>query len=437
MTMYPVMLRVAGRRCLVVGGGRVALRKVEGLLGAGADVTVIAPEVDARIDALDVAVERRPYRRGDVAGYRLVITATDDAAVNAAVFDDAETVGVWVNSADDIEHCSFTLPAIHRDGAITVAVSTEGQSPAFAAWLRDRVRDALPVGLADVAAQIADERRAVHERGATTEGLDWRTRIDELVGEPASVGTVHLVGAGPGDPELLTVRAARLLAAADVVVHDALADTEALSLVPSHVERIDVGKRPGRPVPQELINDLLVQLAQRHRRVVRLKGGDPFLFGRGGEEALALQAAGVPFEVVPGITSAIAAPAAAGVPVTQRGMSASVTIVTGHRRFGDEDETDWEALARVGGTIVVLMGVAERGAIAQRLLDGGLSPDTPVTAVRYGTRPEQEVARTTLGALGDTPIEAPAAIVIGAVAGLDLSSDAIARATTSGWPPRA
>ena len=283
---------------------------------------------------------------------------------NAAVFDDAEAAGVWVNSADDIENCSFTLPAIHRDGAITVAVSTEGQSPAFAAWLRDRVRDALPVGLADVATQIANERRAVHERGETTEGLDWRTRIDELVDAPASVGTVHLVGAGPGDPELLTLRAARLLAAADVVVHDALADTEALSLVPSHVERIDVGKRPGRPVPQELINDLLVQLAQRHRCVVRLKGGDPFLFGRGGEEALALQAAGVAFEVVPGITSAIAAPAAAGVPVTQRGMSASVTIVTGHRRFGDEDETDWEALARVGGTIVVLMGVAERGAIA-------------------------------------------------------------------------
>ncbi len=155
--------------------------------------------------------------------------------------------------------------------------------------------------------------------------------------------------------------------------------------------------------------------------VIRLKGGDPFLFGRGGEEALALRAAGVAFDVVPGITSAFAAPAAAGVPVTQRGMSASVTVVTGHRRFGDEDETDWDALARVGGTIVVLMGVAERAAIAQRLIDGGLAPETPVTAVRFGTRPDQEVARTTLGALGDTPIDAPAAIVIGAVAGLDLA----------------
>jgi uroporphyrin-III C-methyltransferase len=273
----------------------------------------------------------------------------------------------------------------------------------------------------------------VQEAGESTEARDWRPRIEELAAGSSARGTVHLVGAGPGDPELLTLRAARLLAMADVVVHDALADSEVLALVPARVERIDVGKRPGRPVPQELINDLLVQLSARHRCVVRLKGGDPFLFGRGGEEALALQAAGVPFEVVPGITSAIAAPAAAGVPVTQRGVSASVTIVTGHRREGDEDETDWTALARVGGTIVVLMGVSERAAIARKLIGGGLSLDTPVVAVRFGTRPEQEVARTTLGALGDTPIEAPAAIVIGAVAGLDLSPTGFLGELTPLW----
>ena len=363
MTMYPVMLQVAGRRCLVVGGGRVALRKVEGLVAAGADVTVIASR------------DRRSYRgtrrcdhdRSGAPTTPVMSSASASSSrrpttrhVNARVFDDAEAAGIWVNSADDIDHCSFTLPAVHRDGAVTVAVATDGQSPAFAAWLRDRVRDALPIGVGEIAETLAAERRALHEAGATTEGLDWRARIDELAANAEPVGTVHLVGAGPGDPELLTLRAARLLAAADVVVHDALADTEVLALVPRHVERIDVGKRPGRPVPQELINDLLIQLAQKHACVVRLKGGDPFLFGRGGEEALALRAAGVPFEVVPGITSAFAAPAAAGVPVTQRGMSASVTVVTGHRRFGDEDETDWEALARVGGTIVVLMGVAER-----------------------------------------------------------------------------
>jgi uroporphyrin-III C-methyltransferase / precorrin-2 dehydrogenase / sirohydrochlorin ferrochelatase len=298
MTMYPVMLQVAGRRCLVVGGGRVALRKVEGLVGAGADVTVIAPAIDPRIAALGVALKNRPYRAGDVESFRLVITATDDPAVNGAVYDDAEATGVWVNSADDIEHCSFTLPAIHRDGAVTIAVSTEGQSPAFASWLRDRVRESLPIGLADAAQALAAERRALHDRGESTEGRDWTGLIESQMPE-RETGTVHLVGAGPGDPELLTLRAARLLAEADVVVHDALADVAVLDLVPSHVERIDVGKRPGRPVPQELINDLLIQLAQRHRVVVRLKGGDPFLFGRGGEEALALRAAGVAFDVLP------------------------------------------------------------------------------------------------------------------------------------------
>lgn len=422
MTPYPVMLTVEGRRCLVVGGGKVAARKVEGLVAAGADVTLIAPTVDPSITPLPVTIEQRTYRAGDAsAAFRLVITATDDPAVNAQVYAEAEAAGVWVNSADDPEHCSFTLPAIHRDGDVTIAIGTAGQSPAFAAWLRDRVRESLPAGLSDVVGQLAAERRAVQQAGESTEARDWRPRIEELAAGSSGQGTVHLVGAGPGDPELLTLRAARLLAMADVVVHDALADSEVLAFVPGHVERIDVGKRPGRPVPQELINDLLVQLSERHRCVVRLKGGDPFLFGRGGEEALALQAAGVPFEVVPGITSAIAVPASAGVPVTQRGVSASVTIVTGHRREGDEDETDWAALARVGGTIVVLMGVSERAAIARKLIAGGLSVDTPVVAVRFGTRPEQEVARTTLGALGETPIEAPAAIVIGAVAGLDLS----------------
>jgi uroporphyrin-III C-methyltransferase len=428
------MLTVEGRRCLVVGGGKIAARKVDGLVAAGADVTVIAPSVDPSISALPVTVEQRPYRPGDAsAGFRLVITATDDPDVNAQVYADAEAAGIWVNSADDPEHCSFTLPAIHRDGDVTVAIGTGGQSPAFAAWLRDRVRESLPAGLSDVVGQLAAERRAVQEAGESTEARDWRPRIEELAAGSSGRGTVHLVGAGPGDPELLTLRAARLLAMADVVVHDALADSEVLALVPARVERIDVGKRPGRPVPQELINDLLVQLSARHRCVVRLKGGDPFLFGRGGEEALALQAAGVPFEVVPGITSAIAAPAAAGVPVTQRGVSASVTIVTGHRREGDEDETDWTALARVGGTIVVLMGVSERAAIARKLIGGGLSLDTPVVAVRFGTRPEQEVARTTLGALGDTPIEAPAAIVIGAVAGLDLSPTGFLGELTPLW----
>jgi uroporphyrinogen III methyltransferase/synthase len=233
--------------------------------------------------------------------------------------------------------------------------------------------------------------------------------------------TVYLVGAGPGDPGLLTVRAAEVLAAAEVVVHDRLAEASLLDLAPPAARRIDVGKAPGGPIRQDRINDLLVSLAADHATVVRLKGGDPFVFGRGGEEALALAASGVDFEVVPGITSAVAVAAYAGVPVTHRGLSTSFTVVTGHRRDALDSETDWTALAAVGGTIVVLMGVSHRAEIARHLIAGGLAPQTPVAAVQWGTRPEQRTTRTTLAALGDAPVEPPATIVIGSVAGLDLA----------------
>jgi uroporphyrin-III C-methyltransferase len=231
------------------------------------------------------------------------------------------------------------------------------------------------------------------------------------------VAPVALVGAGPGDPELLTVRAARLIAAADVIVHDALVGDGVLALASPSAELIDVGKRPGRGIAQDLINVLLVRLANDGKRVVRLKGGDPFVFGRGGEEAVALAEVGVACEIVPGITSAIAAPAAAGVPVTYRGLSASFTVVTGHRQRG-ETPVNWAALARAGGTIVVLMGVAQRGAIASALLAGGMPADTPVAAVHRATTGEQAVVRCRLADLAAADVQSPATIVIGAVAGL-------------------
>ena len=234
--------------------------------------------------------------------------------------------------------------------------------------------------------------------------------------------TVHLVGAGPGDPELLTVRAARLVAAADVIVHDRLADTSILSLAKPGAEFIDVGKRPGAPTPQENINALLVHLGSQGIEVVRLKGGDPFVFGRGGEEAEALRAAEVPYTIVPGITSSVAVPAAAGIPVTHRGVSVGFTVVTGHRESGGAEEVAWEALAKTGTTIVVLMGVAYRASIAARLIAGGLDPSTPVAAIRWGTTPEQHTTRTTLGLLGSAELEAPCTIVIGAVAAFDFTS---------------
>lgn len=238
-------------------------------------------------------------------------------------------------------------------------------------------------------------------------------------------GVVYLVGAGPGDPGLLTLRGAELLGRADVVVHDRLSDAALLALARPEAELVDVGKQPDDRGDQRLINDLLVAKAKQGKNVVRLKGGDPFVFGRGGEEALALLAAGVPFEVVPGITSAIAAPASAGVPVTHRGLSRSFTVVAGHSRSVElppgDGGTDWEALAAVGGTIVVLMGAAHRDKWAARLMRGGLAASTPVMAVQWGTHSRQSVVRTTLGELAGAPMTPPVTFVVGQVAALDLS----------------
>jgi uroporphyrinogen III methyltransferase/synthase len=233
--------------------------------------------------------------------------------------------------------------------------------------------------------------------------------------------TVYLVGAGPGDPELLTVKGAEVLRRADVVVYDRLSVASLLDLAPPHAARISVGKAPGHPsVPQEEINALLVAHGRDGKEVVRLKGGDPFVFARGGEEAQALLDAGVAFEVVPGITSAVGVPAYAGIPVTYRGLATSFTVVTGHEDPWAATETDWGAVARVGGTIVILMGVATRAAIAERLMAGGLAPDTPVAAVRWGTKPEQRTVRTTLAQLGTVELEPPVTMVVGAVADLDV-----------------
>ena len=232
--------------------------------------------------------------------------------------------------------------------------------------------------------------------------------------------TVYLVGAGPGDPGLITVRGAELLRQAGVVVHDRLSDASLLDLAPPGAERIDVGKAPGGPVAQDQINALLVERGRAGQEVVRLKGGDPFVFGRGGEEAAVLLEAGVPFEVVPGITSAVAVPAYAGVPVTHRGLSTSFTVVTGHSRHSPDRDIDWASLARAGGTLVVLMGVAHRAELAAQLLAGGLPADTPVAAVRWGTRPNQQTVRTTLERLPDLVLEPPVTMVIGRVAALDL-----------------
>lgn len=235
-----------------------------------------------------------------------------------------------------------------------------------------------------------------------------------------SSGVVYLVGAGPGDPGLLTLRGRDLLSSADCVIYDYLADLSLLKYVPSDAEIIDVGKRPDRPMPQDEINEIILACAKRHERVVRLKGGDPMLFGRGGEEAMALVEHKIRFEVVPGVSSAIAVPAYAGIPVTHRGVSNTLTIVTGHRQGGGEGEMDFEALVRLGGTIVVLMGVAHRKAIAQGLIDAGMASNTPAASIQWGTKAAQKSWRGTVGELGEASISSPSTIVIGAVASFNL-----------------
>lgn len=235
--------------------------------------------------------------------------------------------------------------------------------------------------------------------------------------------TVHLVGAGPGDPELLTIRAARLLGSADVVVHDRLIGDGIMEMIAPWAERIDVGKDPnGHSVPQSVINELLVGYGRSDLLVVRLKGGDPFVFGRGGEEAIALAAAGIACEVVPGITSALAAPAAAGIPVTHRGLSSGFTVITGHQNPDNPQRLDWDAVARLGTTLVVLMGAARASQIRARLLEGGAPPDTPVAIVTRATWPDQSTARCVLSDLGNAAVENPSIIVIGPAAALELTS---------------
>ncbi len=235
--------------------------------------------------------------------------------------------------------------------------------------------------------------------------------------------TVALIGAGPGDPGLLTLRGAALLGEAEVIVHDRLIPPELLDLAPADAELIDVGKAPGASTPQREIIDTLIELGRSGRRVVRLKGGDPFVFGRGGEEAEALRRAGIEYEVVPGVSSAFAAPAAAGIPVTHRGMATSVTVVTGHVGDGSASgAVDWPSLGRAGGTLVILMGMSEREAIATALVASGREPDTPVAVVHWGTTARQTVVRTTLQQLASVDLPAPSVIVVGPVAALDLGS---------------
>ncbi|MFG1921476.1 uroporphyrinogen-III C-methyltransferase [Cryptosporangium sp. NPDC048952] len=393
---YPVGLRLTGRRVLIVGGGTVAQRRVPALLDAGAHIVLVAPDVTPALDALAAAGrlrwEQREYTDGDVEGAWYVMAATDAADVNAAVAEAAERAHTFCARADDGSDASAWTPAVGRHGNLTVAVHAD-RDPRRAALLRDAVVDRLNDGSLDAAPQ----------RGR------------------GPIPGVALVGAGPGDPELVTVRGRRLLSQADVVVADRLAPQLLLDELPPHVEVVDAAKVPyGRAMAQEAINETLVSRAKAGQFVVRLKGGDPFVFGRGSEELEACLAAGVPVEVVPGVTSAVAVPSAARIPVTHRGIAHEMVVVSGHVAPEDPRSlVDWPALARLKGTLVILMGVERLPAITAALIAHGRPADTPAAVIQEGTTGAQRQIVATLGTVAADALAAglshPAICVVGEV----------------------
>lgn len=382
---YPLHLDLTGRRVLVVGAGAVAERRITALLDAEADVVVVAPQATPRIrtlaDAGLVTWRARAFDYSDVVGAWLVHAATDRTEVNAAVEEEARRRRVWTVRADTVGDAR--TPAVARDGSITVSVTSGDPGRTQV------IRDSIALGLQDGSLASRPHR-------------------------PRTTGSVVLIGGGPGDDGLITVRGRRELLSADVVVYDRLAPLGLLDLLDPDVERIDAGKSPGRhTLSQEEINDLLVDRARQGKRVARLKGGDPFVLGRGSEELLACAEAGIPVEVVPGVTSAISGPAAAGIPVTHRGTTAGFVVLSGH------ELGDLEPFARTDLTLVVLMGVARLGGLVDGLVAAGRQAATPVAVVERAWTPEQRVTVGTLATIEESARRAgaanPAIIVVGDV----------------------
>jgi uroporphyrin-III C-methyltransferase/precorrin-2 dehydrogenase/sirohydrochlorin ferrochelatase len=389
---YPSGLRLAGRRVVVVGGGHVAQRRVPALIAVGADVTVVAPEVTPALEGMrgEITLAQRRFEPGDLDEAWYVIAATDDPEVNALVSKTAEEQRIFCVRSDDAATATAWTPAVGRHGSVTVAV-LGNREPHQSAALRDDILTALRDG-------------ALTASGA----------LDRSPG-------VVLVGGGPGDPELVTVAARHALASADVVVADRLAPRELLDELAPHVELVDVAKLPrGRSARQEQINELLIDRVRRGKRVVRFKGGDSFVFGRGYEEVLACRAAGVPVTVVPGLSSSIAVPGVAQLPVTHRQVAHEFTVVSGHVPPGHpESLVSWDAVARMRGTVVLLMAVENAGDIADALVAGGRPAGTPVAVIVEGTMPAERTVLSTLGSLRDDlaqhAVRPPAIIVVGEV----------------------
>jgi uroporphyrin-III C-methyltransferase/precorrin-2 dehydrogenase/sirohydrochlorin ferrochelatase len=459
---FPLFADLRSRRVLVVGGGAVAERKVQLLLEAGARVEIVAPRLTnwlaAQVAGSDPATMETPdatarvhlvaaaFDARHLDGAMLVIAATDEPAINARVAAAAAERHVLANVVDDAERSSFIVPAIVDRSPLVVAISTAGVAPVLARMVRERIEAALDASVGALAsllqawrprikAALPDlrVRRRFYESVVSGEVsrivrsgrlADAERRLAELVCAPhaAARGSVVLVGAGPGDPGLLTLNALRAIQAADVVLHDRLVSDDVLSLVRRDAQRIPVGKAAHGPsVAQDRIHELMLEHARAGRRVVRLKGGDPFIFGRGGEELEFLASRGVPFEVVPGVTAALACGAYAGVPLTHRDHARSVRFVTA--QGGDSvDSLDWAALAVERETLAFYMGVAGLATIGTRLVQHGRSAETPVAIVENGSRHDQRVTLARLGDLDEVArrgdVQSPALVVVGEVASL-------------------
>lgn len=445
MDYLPIFCRLDNKPVLLVGGGEVAERKARLLLDAGAQLTVVAPELDPELAELAangsvewLAGEFAPQQ---LAGKWLVVAATDRREVNALVYQSANQARIFANVVDDPKRSSFIMPSIIDRSPLMVAISSGGKAPVLARLLREKLEALLPQHLGAVAAYAGSLRERVKGRFASMgerrrfwERLLGADRLGQALarGDSASAnqladslfadesqtgGEVVLVGAGPGDPGLLTLHALRQMQQADVVVYDRLVSDEVMALVRRDAKRIFVGKQAGNHcVPQEGINQLLLEEAKKGQRVVRLKGGDPFIFGRGGEELETLVGSGIGFQVVPGITAASGCAAYAGIPLTHRDHAQSVRFVTAHGKGGARD-LDWPLLAKDKQTLVFYMGLSSCATIREQLLAHGKAGHTPVALIERGTQPSQRVIRGTLDQLPELAVgvESPALIMVGSV----------------------
>lgn len=454
MQNYPIFIDLQNQPCLMVGGGPVALRKIRLMLSAGARITVVAPEICddlAQEFGAKITHIKRPFEDSDIDGFRLITAATNFPVVNQRVSQLAQTANVPVNVVDQPELCSFITPSIIDRSPVLIAISTGGGAPVLARLLRAKIEALIPASYGKLAAAMSRGRDAL--KLAVPEERDRRIFWDKVVQGPIaelfmsgrnkdaedlldasikssseidnSLGEVWLIGAGPGDPDLLTFRALRLMQQADVVLYDRLVSPAILELTRRDADRIYVGKRRAdHAVPQGEINQLLVDLAKEGKNVVRLKGGDPFIFGRGGEEIELLAESGVPFQIVPGITAASGCATYAGIPLTHRDHAQSCVFVTGHLKDGTVD-LNWPMLANPNQTVVIYMGLVGLPHICEQLISHGVSSTTPIALVEQGTTQNQSVYTGNIGNMPEKikgkSIKAPTLIIIGSVVTLHQS----------------